>query len=469
MRYEEKAWADSMRISFDYNGMMQSSVGMHGLCDSDLCETEDVKRAISAMREHRHDMEWRELPYTDDAIIDDILKTAEDIRENYDAFVVLGIGGSALGPVAVHRALCHLYHNEVSGNIKFYVEDNADPEILNALLDVINPKRTVFNVITKSGSTCETVSQLIIITDVLKKHLGDDFAKNIIATTDKENGSLIKIARRCGMKTFVIPKGVGGRFSELSPVGLLPAAVCGIDIRELLAGAAYMDGLISNSKLHMNPAYMSGLLQVRAMEKGCNIHVFMPYSERLRYVSDWYAQLWAESLGKAKDRTGKTVNMGQTPVKALGVTDQHSQVQLYTEGPFDKVITFVGVGKFGRDMNIPHEYEDIPDAEYLCGHTQGELMRVEQLATEYAVTQSGHMNNTITLPEINAFTVGQLLYMLEVQTAFAGELLNIDAFNQPGVEAGKNATYARLGKAGYEKKNAELESVVKRSEKYIVN
>ena len=185
-------------------------------------------------------------------------------------------------------------------------------------------------------------------------------------------------------------------------------------------------------------------------------------------MADWFAQLWAESLGKAVHTDGSAAHTGQTPVKSLGVTDQHSQVQLYTEGPFDKVITFIGVDKYRSTVEIPHAYDNIPDVAFLSGHTFNELIKCEQFATEYAVQKSGHMNCTVTLPEVNAFTVGQLLFLFQLETAFAGELLGINAFDQPGVEEGKNATYALLGKHGYDEKKKELDAAPKKEARYII-
>ena len=155
-------------------------------------------------------------------------------------------------------------------------------------------------------------------------------------------------------------------------------------------------------------------------------------------------------------------------MKSLGVTDQHSQVQLYTEGPFDKVVTFLSVDKYRRVMPIPDGYLDIPDVSFLCGHTQNELIAAEEAATEYAVMKSGHMNYAIRMPEVNAFTVGELLYLFEIMTAFAGELLQLNAFDQPGVEEGKKATYALLGKPGFAEKKAELDAAPKKLSAYII-
>jgi glucose-6-phosphate isomerase len=326
----------------------------------------------------------------------------------------------------------------------------------------------MFNVITKSGSTSETMTQYLIIDDILKKALGSDASRHIIATTSESKGNLIKIAKAEGYKTFFIPDGVGGRFSELCPVGLFPAAVLGIDIKAFLEGAKYMDKRCRKTDVKKNPALMAALLQYLAMKKGYNISVMMPYADGLKLMADWYAQLWGESLGKSTDKNGEKVYVGQTPVKALGVTDQHSQVQLYTEGPFDKVITLIGVGSYRKTVTIPDGCKDIPGVNFLCGHTMNELISAEMNATEYALTRSNRLNNRIVLPEINAFTVGQLMMFFMLQTAYTGAMLNIDAFNQPGVEEGKNATYALLGREGYEEKARELNARKPKSENYII-
>ncbi len=463
-------------ITFDYNNMMVDYVGdITGISDKDISANKALAtKAFNDVKEGRgkNMMGWTELHYNQDEIVADIIATAKGIKKRFDSFVVLGIGGSALGPMAVFQALCHLHHNELPKSKrkapKFYVEDNVDPERMVALLDVIDVKKTCFNVITKSGSTSETMSQYLIIMDLLKKELGENASEHIIATTSETKGNLIKIAKQENLKTFYIPDGVGGRFSELSPVGLLPAAVLGIDIKSLLKGAKFMDKLCNKPDAKRNPALMAALLQFIAMQKGNNISVMMPYADSLKLMADWYAQLWGESLGKATDLDEKTVYVGQTPVKALGVTDQHSQVQLYTEGPFDKVITFIGVENYRKTVTISDGCEDIPSVNFLCGHTLNELITAEMNATEYALTSSQRLNNKIMLPEVNAFTIGQLMMLFMLKTAYAGAMLNIDTFNQPGVENGKNATYALLGRAGYEEKAKELNSKKAKDSKYII-
>jgi glucose-6-phosphate isomerase len=476
-RFEDRQWKQSMRITMDFNNMMSDMIGEEqGIAISSIDALSDqLNAAVKAMSEKRAQgkMDWRDLPYNQKEVVEDILKTASEIKEKFDVFVVLGIGGSALGPIAVQQALNHAQYNELpkekrGGYPRLYVADNVDPEKIQALFDVIDVEKSVFNVITKSGSTSETMSQFMIIKDILQKKLGGKYNEHLIATTDKENGNLIKIAKAEGLKTFYVPRGVGGRFSELTPVGLLAAAACGIDIEEMLAGAAYMDEICKEEDVYKNPAYMAAVLQYIAMESGKNISVMMPYADSLKFMADWYAQLWAESLGKRYNLKGEEVFAGQTPVKALGVTDQHSQVQLYTEGPFDKVVTFLGVGKYSTTMEIAKGYENIPAVSFLGGHTLNELIHAEQAATEYALLKAKRMNRTITLPEVNAFTVGQLLYFMEVETAFTGELLGINTFDQPGVEEGKNATYALLGRPGYEEKKAELDARPKKKAEYVL-
>ena len=464
-----------LKIRFDYNNMMSDFIGEEqGFSSKDLADNKKIAEAAhKRVAENRGKgmMGWTELPYNQKEIVNDIMATAKIIRKKFDNFVVLGIGGSALGPTAVFQALCHLRHNELPARRrkapKLYVEDNVDPERMASLLDVLDLNKTVFNVITKSGATSETMSQYLIIMDLLKKKFGDKAKEHMIATTSAKKGNLIKIAQEEGLKTFYIPDGVGGRFSELCPVGLLPAAVLGIDIKVMLEGAAFMDKICKSKDYRKNPALVAALLQFMSMKKGKNISVMMPYSDGLRYVADWYCQLWGESLGKAVDLDGNTVYAGQTPVKALGVTDQHSQIQLYREGPFDKVITLIAVDTFRAEVTISEGCENIPDVNFLCNHTMNELINSERKATEYALTTANRPNCTITVPEINAFTVGELLYMFELETAYTGAMLNVDTFNQPGVEGGKNATYALLGRKGYEEKRKELENAPAKKDEYI--
>lgn len=462
-----------MNMRIDYNNMMKEFIG-NGFTKCEL-ESFDTKKMVDNIFIKRENsmLTWIDLPINQDEICDDIINYVNDVKDDFDAFVVFGIGGSALGPIAVQQAINHPFYNELSrekrgGFPKFYVVDNVDPERLCYLFETIDISKTLFNVVSKSGSTSETMSQFMIIKKMLEDKIGKNVSKNIVCTTDKENGNLIKIAKEENYKTFIIPDGVGGRFSELSPVGLLPACFCGIDIKMLLEGAKDAIKPCSTNDIYKNPALMYAVLNYLSIKKGKNMCVMMPYADSLKFISDWYAQLLAESLGKKFDKNKNVVNVGQTPIKSLGVTDQHSQIQLFSEGPNDKIIVFLGVDNYKKSITIPKIYEDVPSLAFLGGVTQDNLIKTEQIATEFALLKGGKSSMTITLPKVDENTIGELLFFFESAIAFMGELLNIDAFDQPGVEEGKNATYAYFGRPGYEEKKKELDSMPKKTNDYII-
>lgn len=469
---------DKTMIRLDANYMMADVLGQRGIAPASVDAlapfAKAAQEAVSRLRGTGM-LGWMDLPYNQEEALLAVEKAAARIRARFDTFVVLGIGGSALGPIAVQQALNHLRWNDLPkekrNGPRLYVEDNIDPERMASLLDVIDLETTCFNIVTKSGATAETMSQYLIIADLLKSQVGEGWQEHIVATTDASRGNLIKLAKAEGFERFVIPDGVGGRFSELCPVGLLAAAVCGIDIRAMLEGAKVIDQACRCADVWENPALLMAALAYLCMtEHGVNIQVMLPYADSLRSIADWFCQLWAESLGKNVTRKGMTVNVGQTPVKALGVTDQHSQLQLYTEGPYDKAVTFFKVERFRAETPIPNGCADFPDVSFLGGKTHGELIEAERKGTEYALFRAGRMSQTIILPEVNAHTIGQLLYLFEMATAYAGELLDVDAFNQPGVEESKLASYAVLGHTDekYEKKRREMAACPARRERYIV-
>jgi len=398
-------------------------------------------------------------------VVKEINDYAASVQDKFDNLLVLGIGGSALGGIAVTEALLKPYWNLLDkasrcGFPRIFFCDNIDPDQINGMLNVLDLKHTLVNVITKSGSTAETMSAFMIIKDRLEKELGADYKDNIVATTDKEKGILRDIATQEGYKTFVVPDDVGGRFSVFSAVGLLPFALVGIDIAEMLKGIRDIDINLSNPDIFENIAAKNALIHWLMDKKGKNLSVMMPYSSRLKFVSDWYVQLWAESLGKEKDLEGKVVNAGPTPLKALGATDQHSQIQLYNEGPNDKLINFIRVKEFDTELKIPNVFENTA-LSYLCGRTVNDLINAEADSTKVALNDFARPNVTFTMPKVNGYYLAQLLYMLEVQTAIAGGLYNIDTFNQPGVEQAKNYTYALMGRKGYEESALKLKEKMK--------
>jgi len=397
---------------------------------------------------------YRDLPFNTQ-IAPRVKELAGELKDSCENLVVLGIGGSALGNIALQTALnpytYNLDDNKRAGP-RLFVFDNVDPSQLGSFLDWVGDKldRTIFNVISKSGRTAETASQFMIIRQIILEKLGPDGLKNqMVATTDAEKGTLRKIAEEAGLRCLEVPDGVGGRFSVLSAVGLFSAAMCGIDIDSLLAGARDMDSRVGSEDFYKNPAAINAAINYHFYNVGKKLSVMMPYSYALKDMADWYRQLWAESLGKAKDLAGSEVYIGPTPVKALGTTDQHSQVQLYREGPNDKLFTFLQVNDFDRDLAIGPAPDCAPELSFLAGADLGTLLNSEKRATEYALLADKRPCLTILFDKVNAYTVGQFIYLFEVTTSIAGALFDINPYDQPAVELGKEATFALMGRADF--------------------
>ena len=455
-------------INFNYKNADALVVGEENGLDieREFANYQDTIKHIIANLNQRKDkpgqwLQWMNLGYNEETLWY-VKEYASMVKDRFENILVLGIGGSALGGIALTEALLKPYWNLLSeeqreGMPRIFFMDNIDPDSMTALLDMLDLSKTLVNVITKSGDTAETMSQFMIVKDRLEKELGDNYRYNVVATTDKKTGILRQISEQEGYKTFVVPDDVGGRFSVFSAVGLLPLALVGIDIDSIVNGIKDMDLALKNTDIRENIAAQNALIHyLLDTKKGKNISVMMPYSSRLRYVADWYAQLWAESLGKNKDKDGNDVHVGQTPVKALGATDQHSQIQLYNEGPNNKIINFIRVEEFDNTLEIPNIFE-YTGIGYLGGKTINQLINAEADSTRVALSDYGRPTVTITLDKIDGYNLGQLIYMFEVQTAIAGELYNINTFNQPGVEQAKNYTYALMGRAGYEESAHSLQ------------
>ena len=457
-------------IKFDYRNADSSVIGTENGLDlaSEFTQYKARISEIIADLNKRKDkpgqwLQWMNLGYNEETLWY-IKEYASMVRGRFDNVLVLGIGGSALGGLAVTEALLKPYWNFLTKEQRndfprIFFLDNIDPDTMSGLFEMLDFKKTLVNVITKSGSTAEVMAQFMIVKDLLVKAVGEDeYRKHVIATTDKQTGVLRQIAEQEGYKTFVVPDDVGGRFSVFSAVGLLPFALAGIDIDEIMNGIKDMDLALKNTDINENIAAQNALIQyLMDTKKGKNLSVMMPYSSRLKYISDWYVQLWAESLGKCENLPGDHVHIGPTPIKALGVTDQHSQIQLYNEGPNDKIINFIRVENFDTNLEIPNIFE-YTGIGYLGGKTINNLINAEADSTRVSLSDYARPTVTITLPKIDGYHVAQLLYMLEVQTAIAGELYNINTFNQPGVEQAKNYTYALMGRAGYEDSAKSLQS-----------
>jgi len=449
------------RVTLDYANMLTPGLGGRGL-DPQALEgelNERFREAFQEVEERRQsgEMGFFALPYALEAART-VQELADGFAQWFENLVVLGIGGSALGTTTLRDALLGPSWNELDEETRdhyprLFVLDNVDPRTVSHLLGRLDLRRTLFNVVSKSGSTAETMAQYMVVEGRLRESLGEEPTRgHFLFTTDPSAGVLRRIAEADGIPALEVPPNVGGRFSVLSSVGLLPAAVVGIDIFQVLDGARDMAERCRNPVLKENPAgILASLLHHADLDQGAPIHVLMAYSDRLRSFAAWFQQLWAESLGKARDREGREVNRGPTPLPALGATDQHSLLQLLMEGPRDKVVVFVGVGGAMDPVEIPPVRPDLPALSYLGGHTLAGLLRTEMDASREALRREGRPNLLVEVPDLTPRALGELFMLFEIATVFAGALYGIDPLNQPGVELGKRLTYGLLGREGFER------------------
>lgn len=460
-----------MSISIDYTNMMGTAVS-GGVTEAEWMEARGAFDAAHAR--------FREITATgvvgfvdvatDGELLEQSLSFAESVQGQFQDVVVLGIGGSALGTIALRTSLLPYGWNGLDsgarrGLPRLHVLDNVDPVTMSALLARLNLASTLWIVISKSGGTAETMSQFLIV-HARYAAAAIDPAAHFVFITDPKQGALRPLAQSLQVRALDIPANVGGRFSVMTPVGMLPAALCGIDVRALLEGAADMARRCETSELARNPAGVYAVSQwLSETAHGKSINVFMPYSDQLREIADWFVQLWAESLGKVR-RDGAFV--GQTPLAALGATDQHSQVQLFMEGPEDKTVTFVAVRERSVDLEMAGDFPEVTGVAYLAGHSLAELMDVELRATAGALAKRGRPNLTLTVDRVDPWHVGGLMMLLELATAYAGQLYGVDAFDQPGVELGKQFAYAMLGRPGSEAAIKEWETLPRADKRWQV-
>ncbi len=377
---------------------------------------------------------WLNLPH-DMKMFDDINSFVTKIKseDKYEHLLIFGIGGSSLGVQALIEALNTPLWNRLSnGKRKGFLTidfiDNLDPAVIRTILSRLRLDKTLFAVISKTGGTVETVVPMLITKEWVSES-GNDFYKQCVFITSINKGLLFNLSKKHSVPIFPIPDNVGGRYSVFSPVGLLPAALCGLDLNEIKAGIQEADRLCQLPDLKLNIAASMALAAYFSYQAGKNILVLMPYSTCLRRFSDWFIQLWAESIGKSKK--------GSTPISAIGATDQHSQIQMFNEGPNDKLICFVKINKHKRDLTIPDYSSEVPDFRAYAGHKVGQILNIELDATKRALTENERPNFTITLPELDEYYLSQLMYVFEMSTAIMGNLLGVNPFDQPGVELAK--------------------------------
>ena len=449
-------------ITLDYANMLSDNLSGEGIeprrLETDLAER--FRRAHEAVEIGRctGEIGFFDLPYATEALAR-TQELADGSGRWFENVVILGIGGSALGARTLRDALLGPLWNETDAEKRdhlprLYVLDNVDPHVVRGLLDHLDIRRTLFNVVSKSGSTAETMALYLLLEGLVLEEVGPEKARgHFLFTTDPSEGPLRAIAEKEGIPSLPIPRNVGGRFSVLSPVGLLPATLAGIDTTAMLAGAARADDRCRSPILKENPAgLMATLLHAAHQDFGKSIHVMMPYSSRLRAFSYWFQQLWAESLGKAIHVEGNIVYTGPTPLPAVGVTDQHSQMQLFVEGPRDKVVVFLAIMSHGElgQRRIGKHRSAIQAAGYLGGRTLGELLHAERRATAETLRQRGRPNMTFEVPSLDAESLGELFMLMCVATVYAGALYGVNPLEQPGVEHGKQLTYGLMGRPGHE-------------------
>jgi glucose-6-phosphate isomerase len=452
------------RLTLDLNLATNAQVGASGLALSQF-----TALAPKAMEAHdalttahlTGKLGFMKLP-EDHAAKEATKAIAKELQGQFDDQLVLGIGGSSLGAKALFTSLCHPFHNLLPKakrqGMRTFFPDNSDGSTFASLMEITDVSKAGIVAITKSGGTAETWAQLLYLQDKLGAAA---MKQQVVAVTDPAKGALRSVATAQGWRTLPVPPNIGGRFSVFTAVGLLPSAAAGVDIDQLLAGAAAMTRRCSSYQLFDNPAYLlASALYLFDKERGRPLHVLMPYADALRETGDWFVQLWAESLGKN--------NHGPTPLRAVGATDQHSLLQLLMEGPNDKVTVFVAIEEPRVDLAIPKGFQDQPDVKYLNGIKFHALLMAEQQATAMALAAAGRPSITITLPKLDAFAMGELMMLMEIATGFAGPLYGIDPYDQPGVEAGKRYTCGLLGRPGYEDARDELHKRPKADPAWVV-
>ena len=464
------------QIQLDVTHLFAEVVGEeHGITTQDLADIrknlEPVFSSFSTARKNGK-FPYLEIPYDDD-LISAVKVTAAEFQGQFENLIIIGIGGSSLGFGTCARALLHPFHNLLDPDYRndhprVFIMDNVDPQTFLGLLDIIDLEDSLIVVISKSGATAETAAGMLFILDALKKRVEEHWRDHLVVITDPHSGKLRRLATEWQVPILPIHPGVGGRFSVLTPVGLFPCAMVGIDISELCAGARAMDARLNFSDPLVNPAAaLAGFLIHLDRNKGKHMVVMMPYADGLYATADWFRQLWAESLGKATTLTGEPTSVGQTPIKALGTTDQHSQVQLYTEGPPDKVFVFLETS-WSQEAKLPVDVPKSPTLNYLAGKSLNQLILSEKKATELALTRAHRPNATIIFPETSAYTLGQFFLLWETATVLAGGLLNINPLDQPGVQLGKDLTYALMDRSGYEEQKREILHETKARKRIII-
>ncbi|MBF7081666.1 glucose-6-phosphate isomerase [Desulfallas sp. Bu1-1] len=384
---------------------------------------------------------------------------ARKLAEKYENVLLLGIGGSALGARAVHQFLRGPFYNLAKHHHpRLFILDNIDPVVTGQVTNLVDMSKTALIYTSKSGSTPETAAQFIYFYNKYRAAGGDP--KDIVIICDPGDNGINHIARDLGCHLLHIPRDLGGRYSVLSSVGFLPAEIAGIDSRQLLEGASAVHRHIIDTPPEQNALFALGACLGELAARGKSIHVLFTYSNLLYEFGLWFVQLWAESLGKRLSLAGEVINAGTTPVASLGATDQHSILQLYKEGPGDKVFGFVTINSVPGDIALTGEFPSEKEYAYFAGHTMQEQLLIEQLSTEMSLVRAGRPCYRVTVRDISETSLGALFYFYEALVVFTAKMWNINPYDQPGVEEGKNITYSLMGRQDYSHLRPEYEQAV---------
>lgn len=409
----------------------------HGISESEIkLEKEEILKFYKKI-EARNQGFYK--IFDDEKLLDEIEVFAKEVENKYKHIVVLGIGGSALGTICIRDALVKKQAR------KLWIIDNIDPNMICELEENIDYEKSLFLVVTKSGNTPETLAAYFYFRKNVEKQ-GLNVKNHFVFITDPTKGLLREIANKEGIKNFPIPENVGGRFSVLTSVGLVPAALMGVDIRKLMEGGKKGRDLFLSENSDENLSYQIAKIQFELNKKGKSMTVMMPYSHNLFRFADWYRQLLAESIGKEFADSGEKINCGITPINALGATDQHSQSQLYNEGPNDKMFIFLHVENFDCNPIIPFELEGNPEFGFLKNISFTQLLHTEFSATRDVLTKNNRPNLTLKIEQIDEYNLGLLFLIFEGSIAFLGEMFGVNAFDQPGVELAKVLTKEYLSR-----------------------
>ncbi len=396
------------------------------------------------------------LPFVNMPYMDTLLRQLDEMKEylaRFEHMLLLGIGGSALGARALQKAFFPQQDRPGHKGPWLWIGDNVDPTTLQGYFDTLPAEKTVVVVISKSGGTIETASQYILAKEWLREKLGNGWKDNILAVTDAGKGQLRQEVDELGMKSLPVPDNLGGRYSVLSAVGLVPAVFLNLDYRRIALGAhdaakELCASKLTEKSLNDHPAWQLAVWNRALMEKGYSELIFFVYIPLWATFGNWFAQLWAESLGKE----GK----GSMPLPSVGVTDQHSVNQMYLDGPRNKACLFLTCSNLEQGAQFPDALPD--NFAFLKGRRFGELLQAEALGTRMALTRTGVPLVALDAPKAGLYDAGKLIMLLELTTLLTGWLLDINPLDQPAVELGKRLANARLGAQGYVEEKADLKA-----------